>query len=262
MEDLALEELIVERDAKGIVTLTLNRPQVKNAVAEPMWEGLRRIFQEVTQSDSDRVLVITGAGGDFCTGADLSGAPGSTRHPLDAMHPVNAAALALHDLSKPAIAKVRGAAVGAGMNLALGCDLIVADASARFSQVFARRGLSLDFGGSWLLPRLIGLHKAKELALFGEILSAEQAEAIGLVNRVVADDELDGFVADWASRLAEGPPLTLQMTKRMLAGALSLGFHEALQWEAAVQTVNFGSQDTREGIAAFLEKRTPVFRGR
>jgi len=258
-----LEDLIVERSENGIVTLTLNRPKVKNAVAGHMWEELRRIFQEVTQCDTDRVLVITGAGGDFCTGADLSGdVAGTERHFLDAMHPVSAAALALHDLSKPTIAKVSGAAVGAGMNLALGCDLIVADESARFSQVFARRGLSVDFGGSWLLPRLVGLHKAKELALFGEILSAAEAEKMGLVNRVVAEGELDGFVADWASRLAAGPPLTLQMTKRLLSGGLSLSLYESLQWEAVVQSVNFASKDTREGIAAFLQKRPPVFQGR
>lgn len=258
-----MQELIVERAENGVVTLTLNRPQVKNAVAEHMWEDLRCIFQEVTRSQADRVLIITGAGGDFCTGADLSGdVAGPGRHPLDAMHPVSAAALALHDVSKPTIAKVSGAAVGAGMNLALGCDLVVVDESARFSQIFARRGLSLDFGGSWLLPRLIGIHKAKELALFGEILSAQEAERMGLVNRVVAEGELDGFVAEWANRLAEGPPLTLQMNKRLLSGGLSLGLYESLQWEAAVQTVNFASEDTREGIAAFVEKRKPVFRGR
>jgi enoyl-CoA hydratase/carnithine racemase len=258
-----LEDLIVERQDNGIVTLTLNRPKVKNAVAGHMWDELRGIFQEVSQSATDRVLVITGAGGDFCTGADLGGGgTGTAPHPLDAMHPVNSAALALHDLTKPTIAKVRGNAVGAGMNLALGCDLIVAGESARFSQVFARRGLSLDFGGSWLLPRLIGLHKAKELAFFGRILSAAEAEKMGLVNRVVAEAELDELVTEWATRLAEGPPLSLQMTKRLLHGGLSLSLYESLQWEATAQAVNFGSEDTREGIAAFIQKRQPVFRGR
>jgi 2-(1,2-epoxy-1,2-dihydrophenyl)acetyl-CoA isomerase len=178
------------------------------------------------------------------------------------MHPVNSAALALHDLPKPAIAKVNGDAVGAGMNLALGCDLIVAAESARFSEIFARRSLSVDFGGTWLLPRLVGLHKAKELALLADVVSAEEAERIGVVNRVVPDDELDAFVADWAKRLAEGPPLALQLTKRMLNSSLSLSLHDALQWEAAAQSVNLVSQDTREGIVAFVEKRAPVFKGR
>jgi 2-(1,2-epoxy-1,2-dihydrophenyl)acetyl-CoA isomerase len=258
-----MDEILVDRTDIGVVTLTLNRPQVKNAIVGPMWEELRRIFQEVTQSENDRVLVITGAGGVFCAGAQLSedmavGGP----HPLNAMHQISAAAIALHDVSKPTIAKVGGDAVGAGMNLALGCDLIVAGESARFSEIFARRALSVDFGGSWLLPRLVGLHKAKELALFGDILSARDAEAIGVVNRVVPDGELDSFVADWANRLADGPPLALQMTKRMLSNASSLSLSEALSWEAAAQTVNFATEDTREGVAAFIEKRVPVFRGR
>ena len=257
-----MEEILVDRDGSGVATLTLNRPRVKNAIKGDMWEELRRTFQQVSQTEGDRVLVITGAGGDFCAGADLSGDMMSETHPLNAMQPVNAAALALHDVAKPTIAKVRGVAVGAGMNLALGCDLIVASETARFSEIFSRRALSVDFGGTWLLPRLVGLHKAKELALFGDILSAEEAQGIGVVNRVVPDDELDGVVADWAERLAAGPPLALQMTKRMLSNSLSLSLSEALDSEAAAQTVNFASQDTREGVLAFVEKRKPVFRGR
>jgi 2-(1,2-epoxy-1,2-dihydrophenyl)acetyl-CoA isomerase len=256
-----LDELRVDRAPNGVVTLTLNRPELRNAVSEPMWDGLRAVFEEVARRDADRVLVITGAGGAFCAGAQL-GERMAEQHPLVAMRAVNAAALALHDLPKPTIAKVGGVAVGAGMNLALGCDLVVAGRSARFSQIFARRALSVDFGGTWLLPRLVGLHKAKELALLGEILPAEEAERLGVVNRVVDDHELDAFVAAWADRLAAGPPLALELTKRMLQGSLSLSMHEALQWEAAAQSVNLESADTREGVRAFLEKRAPVFRGR
>ena len=242
--------------------MTLNRPRVKNAIAPPMWEELRRIFHEIRETNTDRVAVITGAGGAFCAGADLGEDPAAGMHPLQGMNPVNAAALALHDVTKPTIAKVGGDAVGAGMNLALGCDLVVAGESARFSQIFARRGLSVDFGGTWLLPRLIGLHKAKELALFADVISAKEAEGIGVVNRVVPDGDLDGFVADWANRLAEGPPLALQQTKRMLSNAFSLSLSEALAGEASAQSVNLASEDMREGVAAFLEKRPPTFRGR
>jgi 2-(1,2-epoxy-1,2-dihydrophenyl)acetyl-CoA isomerase len=256
------QDILVDRADDGVVTVTLNRPRVKNAIAAHMWEELRCIFQEITQTESDRVLVVTGAGGAFCAGADRSEDMATGTHPLNAMQPVNAAAIALHELTKPSIAKVGGDAVGAGMNLALGCDLIVAGESARFSEIFVRRALSIDFGGSWLLPRLVGLHKAKELALFGDVISAREAEQIGVVNRVVPDAELDAFVDDWARRLAEGPPLALQMTKRMITNAFSLSLSEALGWEAAAQTVNFASKDTREGVVAFVEKRAPVFRGR
>ena len=257
-----VEEILVTRSERGAVTVTLNRPQAKNAITPPMWDELRRIFEEVTRRDEDRVLVITGAAGAFCSGAQLGTKMGERPHPLTDMHPVSVAALALHDVSKPTIAKVNGVAAGAGMNLALGCDLVVAGESARFSQIFSRRGLSVDFGGTWLLPRLIGMHRAKELVLFGDILSAAEAERMGLVNRVVPDADLDAFVGEWADRLAAGPPIAMQMTRRMLASAFSLSLAEALHWEAVAQSVNFGTEDTREGIVAFLQKRAPVFRGR
>ena len=135
-------------------------------------------------------------------------------------------------------------AAGAGLNMALGCDLIVASDDARFSEIFAKRGLSLDFGGSWLLPRLIGLHKAKELAFFAEIISAKEAQEIGLVNRVVPAGELDAVVDDWARRLAAGPPLALSMTKTMLNNAFAVSMDQALEDEGRCQTVNFGTADT------------------
>ena len=170
--------------------------------------------------------------------------------------------MALHRLPQPTIAKVRGVAVGAGCNLALGCDLVVASSTARFSQIFARRGLTLDFGGSWLLPRRLGLHRAKELAFFADIIGADEADRIGLVNRVVADDEIDAFVDGWARRLLEAPPIALAMTKRLLNNSLEVTMEEALDDEGMAQTVNFGTQDTMEAMTAFVEKRSPNFRGR
>ena len=160
------------------------------------------------------------------------------------------------------IAKVRGVAVGAGCNLAIGCDLVVAGTTARFSEIFARRGMSVDFGGSWLLPRRIGLHRAKELALLADIIDAAEAERIGLVNRVVADADLDEFVDGWATRIAAGPPIALAQTKRMLDSAMNVTFEEALDDEGAAQTINLRTADTAEAIAAFIGKREPKFQGR
>jgi enoyl-CoA hydratase/carnithine racemase len=255
--------LIVERSSNGIVSVTLDKPERKNAIDLEMFEGLLEIFQEVRARDADRVLVLTGADGQFSSGADLSpNTDGTTRHPLMAMQFYGSVALALHQLPKPTIAKVRGIAAGAGLNLALGCDLIAASENARFSEIFARRGLSLDVGGSWLLPRLVGMHRAKELTLLADVISAQDAERMGLVNRVVADGELDAQVAEWAARLAAGPPLALAQSKQLLNNAFSYGLAEALDHEAMAQTVNIQSDDAREAMRAFFKKRKPEFKGR
>jgi 2-(1,2-epoxy-1,2-dihydrophenyl)acetyl-CoA isomerase len=257
-----MDTLRVDRSANGVVTLTLNRPEKKNAMNMAMFNELLAVFREVNDAPADRVLVITGAGDAFCSGADLSDRGADTRHPLARLHWVADIALALHRIPKPVIAKVNGVAVGAGMNLALGADLIVASENARFSEIFARRGLTIDFGGSWLLPRLVGMHRAKELAFFADIISAKEALEMGLVNRVVPAIELDAFVADWADRLAAGPPLALSMSKRLLTNSFSLTMDEALEAEGLAQTVNSGTEDAPEAIRAFLDKREPRFKGR
>ncbi len=246
--------------ADGIATVTLANARRKNAATPAMWDQLTDIFRAIARDEQVRVVVVTGEGSDFCSGADL--AEGPTGHWLAQMRRVNEAALALHALPQPSIARVDGVAVGAGCNLALGCDLVVASDRARFSEIFAKRGLSLDFGGSWLLPRRVGLHKAKELALLTPILSAAEAEAIGLVNRVVPGAELDGFVADWAAQLAAGPPIALAQSKALLDRSSTSTLAEALEAEAAAQVVNFGTADTAEAIGAFLQKRTPTYQGR
>ncbi len=249
--------------ADAIATVTLNRPHRKNAVTGDMWAQLAETFRSLSADADIRCVVITGAGGEFCSGADLAAREGSGRpvHQLAAMRSVNDAALALHRMPQPTIAKVRGVAVGAGCNMALGCDLVVASENARFSEIFAKRGLSVDFGGTWLLPRRVGLHRAKELALFGDIISAADASEMGLVNRVLPDSELDAFVDGWARRLAAGPPIALALTKRMLNNAMNVTMEEALDDEGAAQTVNFGTKDTIEAMSAFTEKREPKFKG-
>jgi len=276
-----METLQVFRE-NSVVTVTINQPKKKNAINAAMWDGLSETFREIASRADDRVVIVTGAGEDFCSGADLSGRGGNAGgggagaggaggvgageqnqvHHLAAMRRVNDACIALQRLPQPTIAKVRGVAVGAGCNLALGCDLVVASATARFSEIFARRGLSLDFGGSWLLPRRIGMHRAKELALLAEIVSAGDALEMGLVNRVLPDGEVDAFVEDWARKLAAGPPIALAQTKRLLNNALNVTLEEALDDEAAAQTINFATSDTAEAMRAFIEKREPKFIGR
>ena len=260
-----LETLIVDR-AEGVATVTMHRPERKNAANGTMFRELLAVLDDAAGDRGVRCLVLTGAGGAFCSGADLSdptdmaGRPGDP--PLLQMRALSDVALRLHRFPKPTIAKVTGVAAGAGMSMAVGCDLVVASASARFSQIFARRGLSVDFGASWLLPRLIGLHRAKELAFFADILSAEEAEAFGIVNRVVPDDGIDAFVADWARRLADGPTIALSLTKSLLNNSMAVSMDQALEDEARAQSTNFGTRDTREALSAFAERRPPAFEGR
>jgi 2-(1,2-epoxy-1,2-dihydrophenyl)acetyl-CoA isomerase len=249
----------------AVVTITLNRPEKKNAIKGVMWDDLLATFREIAQGD-DRVVVLTGAGGAFCSGADLSGGGADTgsrpQHPLAAMRHVGDVALALHRLPQPTIAKVGGVAAGAGANMAFSCDLIVAADDARFTEIFARRGLTIDFGGSWVLPRLVGLHKAKELAFFADIISAKEAEALGVVNRVVPAGALEASVADGARGREQGPAIGRAQRKRLLHNAMAVTMEQALEGEGTAQTVNFGTADTAEAMAAFLAKREPHFEGR
>ena len=262
METKTLETLLVHAADSGVVTVTMNRPEKKNAANGTMWDELREVWTEIALDPAVRCVVMTGAGDAFCSGADLGGQGGVQRHQLQAMNMIHMTIQAFHHIMVPVIAKVNGVAAGAGMNLALACDLIVASDQARFSEIFARRGLSVDFGGTWILPRLVGLHKAKELAFFADVISAEEGERFGFVNKVVPHAELDAAVDDWAARLAGGAPLALAMTKRMLTLNATADFASALQSESLSQTVNFGTSDTREAVQAFLDKRPPVFHGR
>lgn len=257
-----METLLVSR-SDGVVALTLNRPQRKNALTLPMVLALPSILEEVERRESDRVLVVSGAGGDFCSGADLADAEGpgtgDGAAALSWVRRMGDVAVALHRLTKPTIAKVDGVAVGAGFALALGCDLVVASERARFSMIFSRRALSLDNAASWLLPRLVGMAKAKEIAFFGDMLDAATARSAGLVNRVVPGDELDAFVDGWARTLADGPALALSMTKTLLQDAWSCSIAEAVEHEAQCQAVNLTAPDAQEALTAFLEKREPRY---
>ncbi len=254
---------ILTTTADGILTVTLNRPDKLNGVTTAMWAHLRDIFRNGAADNDVRALVLAGNGRAFCAGADLWDSSGSgATHPLERMRRTHDTALALHQFPKPTVARVHGIAAGAGANLALGCDLIVASTEARFSEIFAKRGLALDFGGSWLLPRLVGMQRAKELALLAEIISATEAREMGLVNRVVAPDELDACVADIAARLASGPPIALALSKKLLNESLSRSMSAQLDAESMAQSIALKSADAVEAISAFTEKREPTFTGR
>ncbi|MFI6361245.1 enoyl-CoA hydratase/isomerase family protein [Nocardia sp. NPDC050630] len=249
---------LLTEDRDGVRTLTLNRPHRKNAIDAELWHALADALRAAAADRSVRALVLTGAGGAFCSGADIS-VPDNA-HPVYRMRALTDVALLLHELPLPTVAKVTGVAVGGGWNLALGCDLVVATPESRFSQIFARRGLSLDLGGSWLLPKLVGLQQAKRLALLGEMIDAEQARDLNLVTWVVPAHEIDAYVTDLATRLAAGPPVALAQTKALLNADHTL--REALAGEAAAQGLNFATADAPEAFAAFAEKREPQFDGR
>jgi 2-(1,2-epoxy-1,2-dihydrophenyl)acetyl-CoA isomerase len=262
-----MEAIRVER-RDGLVTITLDRPAKKNALDARMWNELDRAFADVTNEPDDRALILTGAGGNFSAGADLSGSQtglgltGRRLQPIvQEMRVVGEILMRLQRIPKPTIAKVDGVAVGVGLGLVLACDLVLASDRARFSEIFAKRGLALDGGNSWLLPRRVGLAKAKELAFFGDMIAARDAEAMGLINRVVPVDQLDALADEWGRRLASGPTLALGLSKRLLDASSSVTFEQAVEDEARCQHVTHSSQDVVEGIAAYLERREPRFRG-
>lgn len=253
------EPVLLRADNHGVVTLTLNRPARKNAISDELWDALRQELTGVSRDRAVRALVITGAGDAFCAGADMSEA--RTGHPLDRMHGINEVALLLHELPVPVVAKVTGVAVGAGWNLALGCDFVVATPESRFSQIFAKRGLSVDFGGSWLLPRLVGLQQAKRLVLLADMIGADEAHRLGLVTWLVDAGEIDQFVDDLGARLAAGPPVALAQSKALLNEGADRTMRDALASEARAQTINAATADGPAAREAFANKTDPVFTG-
>lgn len=254
-------------ETRGAVRwVTIDRPDRKNAIPSPDgWPILTAAFEDFEESDA-RVLVVTGAGGEFCAGADLDperfGDGDSVADGHRRMKVVARAATALHRTTKPTIAAVDGVAVGAGMNLALGCDVVIATERARFSEIFVRRGLSLDFGGTWLLPRIVGLQRAKELALSGRIVGAAEAVRLGIALEAVPADRLEARVAELAQSFLAGAPIGQMFAKQGLDASFETSFADALAWEGQSQAIAFRTEDLAEGIEAFADKRDPEWKGR
>jgi 2-(1,2-epoxy-1,2-dihydrophenyl)acetyl-CoA isomerase len=264
----ASEPIRLVRDG-GIATITLDRPDKKNALTPELFQVLAGQIDEVADNAADRVLVLTGAGSAFCTGADLSAGGEDMKRTenrptarAEWIRGTTAAAASLHRLSKPTIAAVNGVAAGGGCNLALGCDIVFAAASARFSEIFVNRGLALDYAGTWLLPRLIGLQRAKDLAFRGDVIDAQEALEIGLVLKVVADDTLAEHVAGYARQLAAKPPIALGLIKNGLNRATTWDFETALEYEVEAQTRCFETEDFREAMLAWIQKRDGAYHGR
>ncbi|HSJ29360.1 MAG TPA: enoyl-CoA hydratase-related protein [Acidimicrobiia bacterium] len=250
-------------DSGPVRTLTIARPERRNAIPPSGWTDLTAAFRDFDSSEA-RVLVVRGRGGDLCAGADLGdemAIPGVVDGKRR-MKVTGDAALALHRLTKPTIAVVDGVAVGAGMNLALGCDVVIASTRARFAEIFVRRGLTLDFGGSWLLPRVVGLQRAKDLALSGRIVEADEALALGLCLDVVAPESLEERVAEQVDRFLAGAPVSQMFAKQAIDHAWDLAFPDAVEWEGQSQAICFTTSDFVEGVAAFQQKRPPEFQGR
>ncbi|QZY16606.1 enoyl-CoA hydratase/isomerase family protein [Streptomyces decoyicus] len=263
----SVPSLVLHATDNGVSWITLNRPEAMNAVT---WEQRERLIGLLADASADpdvRAVVITATGRGFCAGADLRGSPSAgERVAGDVARMIRGGAqrliTAVLDCEKPVVAAVNGTAAGIGAHLALACDLVLAAESARFIEVFVRRGLVPDGGGAYLLPRLIGPQRAKELMFFGDAVPAAEAARWGLVNRVVPDGELAKTAREWAERLAAGPTRALALTKQLVNASLDTDRGTAFTAEAAAQEINMTTADAQEGVSSFVERRTPTYRGR
>lgn len=267
-----MSDVLIQSEQRGAVRLLrLNRPEALNAFTAPMLGQLRMALDSAAEDGGVRCVLVTGAGRAFSAGQDLadphvapSREPGAAPQDIGWMleHAYIPLALRLRSLPVPVVAAVNGVAAGAGANLALSCDLVLAAESASFIQAFSRIGLIPDCGGTWLLPRLVGRAKALELALLGDKLKAAEAERLGLISRVLPDAELQDTAMALAQKLAAMPTRALVETRRALDEAMKLDYETALKREAALQSQLGFAHDYLEGVAAFMDKRQPEFKDR
>jgi len=255
---------VLVRDEAAIRWITLNRPETKNALTVPVNQAVREAVEAAPAANA-RVVALSGAGGAFCSGLDLKwaaveGLDPSTVEERMRTH-FQGLIRALHDCPLPTVAVVDGAAAGFGCDLALACDLRLVSDRARFGEIFVKRGLMPDGGATWTLPRLVGLGRALELMLTGEMVDAAEAKAIGLANRVFPVAQLEAGAMDYLRSLAAGPPLVHRAVKQSVYAALEGTLDAALEAEVGGQLRLLASQDFTEGVTAFLEKRPPHFTG-
>jgi 2-(1,2-epoxy-1,2-dihydrophenyl)acetyl-CoA isomerase len=262
MPDAPAPETIRWTVADGIGTITLNRPEALNALNAPMRRELLTTLRNASRDEAVRCVVITGEGRGFCSGADLRGGDDERDFRKVLTSEYNPLIIAIRDLPKPVVAAVNGVAAGAGVSLALACDLVYASEEARFIQAFVRIGLIPDSGSTRTLVRTLGRHRAAELMFFGEPMSAAEAAAAGLINKVFAATEFADGVREIARRLAAAPTAAIGLAKRSINTAEQADLAASLAYEAALQVVAGGTADHAEGLAAFAEKRDPHFTGR
>lgn len=259
------EHLTVTEDA-GVVSITLNRPEKLNALVGHMRRDLAEVLERASGDRAVRVVVITGAGRAFCAGGDVAYmAELVKREDAEEFARLLGAArrvvTAIREMTKPVVASINGVASGAGFNLALACDLRIAAASATFSQSFVKIGFHPDWGGTYFLPRMLTPNKACELFFLGDAIDAEEALRLGLVNRIVPDDELVDATRNLVERLRDAPPVSIAAAKHAVYMSDAESLDRMLQYETESQLLCFHSQDAQEGLRAFLEKRTPRFTG-
>jgi 2-(1,2-epoxy-1,2-dihydrophenyl)acetyl-CoA isomerase len=257
-------ETILYELQDGVLSITLNRPEVLNAFNRKMTEELQDALKKAERDDAVRCVTITGAGRAFCSGEDLKARTeeGMTGFGSTLKERYNPIILRMRNIEKPVLGIINGVAAGAGCSVALACDMRIASDKARFIEVFVRVGLVPDSGSSFFLPRLVGLSKALEMAFLGDEVGADEALRVGLVNRVVPADELQMASQELAQRLAKGPTRAIGLAKRAINRALSMGLEELLEYEVFTQETAGATADHKEGIVAFIEKRTPNFTGK
>ena len=269
---MSYENILLTND-EGIAKLTLNRPERLNAVGPAMAQEILAALAEVDGNEEARVLVFTGAGRGFCAGADVGGMTGGTREGMGTARNaeemrryhsrvVGKIGITLQKMQKPTIAMVNGIAVGGGFDVALACDLRVGSKNARFRNAFVKIGLFPGWGGTWLYPRVMGLPKALEYLYTGDFLDAEEAEKIGVLNKLVAPEDLEKETMALARKIAQGPPIALRLMKLQAYKGMQMDLETAVEMAAACESITLNSEDHKEGVAAFREKRDPRFQGR
>jgi 2-(1,2-epoxy-1,2-dihydrophenyl)acetyl-CoA isomerase len=278
-DERSVEDLVRYQVDSGVARITIDRPEAGNALTAPMRDRLSELFEAVSGTLAVRSVLLTGTGRAFCSGADLRG-PRVEVPPIPGNEPPPGAPerstgdgarmirkgwqrliAAVLDAEKPVVCALNGTAAGGGAHLALACDLIVMAEEARLIEVFVRRGILPDAGGCFILPRIVGVQRAKEIMFFGDDVGAAMAERIGLVNAVVPTSEVEKTASQWAERLAAGPTKAIALTKWLLNRSLDSDRLTAFQEESWAQEAVTGTEDSKEGVASFVERRPPAFKG-